>query len=84
MEIFPSFWSNSKSDASKRVAVALMLTSFFPRGVVLLRRILQTFDSPPRDESEAAAREEEARMGNFCFLGGEGTRVRFSAVKLGV
>lgn len=79
MEIFPSFWSNSKSDASKRVAVALILTSFFPRVVVLLRRILQTFDSPPRDESEAAAQEEEARMGDLFFWG-RVTRVRFSDV----
>jgi len=81
MEIFPSFWSNSKSDASKRVAVALILTSFFPRGVVLLRRILPTFDSPPRVESEAAAAEEEARMGDLFFLGGRGDACTFLTFK---
>jgi len=57
------------------------LTSFFPRGVVLFRRILPTFDSPPRVESEAAAAAEEARMGDLCLFWGGGDACTFLTFK---
>ena len=64
IEIFPSTWSNSKSEASKRVAVALTMVSipFLSRYFVRLVWILLL---PPRDDERKVLEEqqgEEARM----------------------
>ena len=70
IEIFPSTWSNSKSEASKRVAVALTMVSipFLSRYFVRLVWILLL---PPRDDERKVLEEqqgEEARMiASFCF-----------------
>lgn len=68
MEIFPSTWSNSKSEASKRVAVALTMVSI----LFLSRyRLVWILLLPPRDDERKVLEEqqgEEARMiASFCF-----------------
>ena len=73
MEIFPSTWSNSKSEASKRVAVALTMVSipFLSRYLILRLLVLILLLPPPRDDERKVLEEqqgEEARMiASFCF-----------------
>ena len=72
IEIFPSTWSNSKSEASKRVAVALTMVSIpFLSRYLILRRLVWILLLPPRDDERKVLEEqqgEEARMiASFCF-----------------
>jgi hypothetical protein len=73
MEIFPSTWSNSKSEASKRVAVALTMVSIPFLSRYFVRRLVWILLlPPPRDDERKVLEEqqgEEARMiaSLFCY-----------------
>lgn len=72
IEIFPSTWSNSKSEASKRVAVALTMVSIPFLSRYFVRRLVWILLlPPPRDDERKVLEEqqgEEARMiASFCF-----------------
>ena len=52
MEIFPSTWSNSKSEASKRVAVALTMVSIPFLSRYFVRRLVWILLLPPPRDDE--------------------------------